>query len=131
MGYICYYVSSKHASMVVIIMQPAYLCRIEGIYIRVLVLNTGTSNVQFHSLGIAAICWAIWKTRNCICFEGKKIHDAVSILCHACALIKYLAALAEGSGGEAGRLVPPPPLFLCEFPTAGLCLAALICRVSD
>jgi hypothetical protein len=28
---------------------------------------------QFHAVGIAAICWAIWKMRNKICFEGQKI----------------------------------------------------------
>jgi hypothetical protein len=26
---------------------------------------------QFHTMGIAAICWAIWKTRNKVCFEEK------------------------------------------------------------
>jgi hypothetical protein len=27
---------------------------------------------QFFAVGIAAVCWAIWKMRNKICFEGKK-----------------------------------------------------------
>jgi hypothetical protein len=27
---------------------------------------------QFHAMGIAAVCWAIWKMRNKICFERKK-----------------------------------------------------------
>lgn len=48
---------------------------------------------QFHTVGIAAKYWAIWKARNGICFEGKKRCDPVSILCHACALIKYWAGL--------------------------------------
>ena len=33
---------------------------------------------QFHTLGIAAICWAIWKTRNTVCFEGKSVTNPVT-----------------------------------------------------
>jgi hypothetical protein len=48
---------------------------------------------QFHTLGIAAICWAIWKTRNKCCFEGRKIKNPAEIICYACALMTYWAGL--------------------------------------
>ena len=48
---------------------------------------------QFHTLGIAAICWAIWKTRNKACFEGKLLKNPASIICYACVLMDYWAGL--------------------------------------
>lgn len=48
---------------------------------------------KFRTLGIAAICWALWKTRNKICFEGKDLHDPDTIVCYACALMSYWAGL--------------------------------------
>jgi len=56
---------------------------------------------QFHAIGIAAICWAIWKTRNKACFEGKLLNDPVSIICYACALMGYWAGLFAESDKEA------------------------------
>ena len=50
---------------------------------------------NFHAIGIAAICWAIWKTRNNICFQGKKVTSPITIICHACSLISYWAGLYE------------------------------------
>jgi hypothetical protein len=52
---------------------------------------------QFHVVGVAAICWAIWKTRNKACFDGKLLNDPISVICDACVLIGYWAGLfAEG-----------------------------------
>lgn len=48
---------------------------------------------QFHTLGIAAVCWAIWKTRNAVCFEGKTVNNPASIVCYACSLMGYWAGL--------------------------------------
>lgn len=50
---------------------------------------------QFHAVGIAAICWAIWKRRNKVCFEGKKLHNPLEIISHACALMKNWAGLQK------------------------------------
>jgi hypothetical protein len=36
---------------------------------------------KFHAIGIAAIYWAIWKTRNGVCFEGKVITSPITIIC--------------------------------------------------
>jgi len=48
---------------------------------------------KFHTLGIAAICWAIWRIRNDVCFEGRKITNPISIVCLACSLMCYWAGL--------------------------------------
>ena len=48
---------------------------------------------QFHTVGIAAICWAIWKTQNKACFDGIMIRNPASIICYACALMGYWAGL--------------------------------------
>jgi hypothetical protein len=50
---------------------------------------------QFHVVGIAAICWSVWKMRNKICFEGKKLHNPLEIVSHACALMKHWAGLQK------------------------------------
>lgn len=55
---------------------------------------------KFHAIGIAAICWAIWKMRNKVCFEDKRIHDPATILCYACALIQYWAGLSSKDDKE-------------------------------
>jgi hypothetical protein len=56
---------------------------------------------NFHTLGIAAICWVIWKTRNKTCFEGKALHDPASIVCSACALMGYWEGLYPDVNKEA------------------------------
>jgi hypothetical protein len=56
---------------------------------------------KLHTLGIAAVCWAIWKARNKLCFEGKLILNPISIVCHACALMSYWAGLYAGMDREA------------------------------
>ena len=56
---------------------------------------------KFHTLGIAAVCWAIWKARNKLCFEGKLILNPISIVCHACTIMSYWAGLYAGMDREA------------------------------
>jgi len=48
---------------------------------------------KFHAIGIVAICWAIWKTRNSACFEGKVVTSPIHVICYACSLIEYWAGL--------------------------------------
>jgi len=56
---------------------------------------------QFHTVGIAAVCWAIWKARNKVCFEGKPLLNPIAIICHACALMNYWAGLFKEIDKEA------------------------------
>lgn len=56
---------------------------------------------KLHVVGIAAVCWAIWKARNGLCFDGKQKQNPASIICHACALMSYWAALYSEEDSEA------------------------------
>ena len=48
---------------------------------------------KYHVLGVSAICWAIWKSRNKACFDKIIIKSPLDIICHMCALMKYWAGL--------------------------------------
>jgi hypothetical protein len=48
-------------------------------------------NVQI--LGVAAICWAIWKLRNRSCFEGKLIKSPIKLIHYATVFMNYWAGL--------------------------------------
>jgi hypothetical protein len=52
---------------------------------------------NLHIVGIAAFCWAIWKTRNKACFENKLISSRKPNLLHTymCAFLRYWAGLQE------------------------------------
>jgi hypothetical protein len=52
-------------------------------------------NTNLHMVGLAAICWAIWQSRNSICFEKKKIRSPVEIICLASSFVKYWAGLQK------------------------------------
>lgn len=55
---------------------------------------------HYYTVGLAAICWAIWKSRNNLCFEGKLISSPTEIICSASSFISYRAGLQKGSGQE-------------------------------
>jgi hypothetical protein len=42
-----------------------------------------------YTFGLAAVCWATWKTRNKACFGKIRVKHPVEILCYACALMKF------------------------------------------
>jgi hypothetical protein len=44
-------------------------------------------------LGLAAICWAISKKWNDVCFEKKTLRNPLKILCSACVFMSYWAGL--------------------------------------
>jgi len=50
---------------------------------------------QFYAVGIAAVCWSIWKMRNKIYFDGKTLHNPLEIISHACTLMKFWAGLQK------------------------------------
>jgi hypothetical protein len=55
---------------------------------------------NFHVVGIAALCWAIWKTRNKACFKGKLISSLVSLIYYMCSFHHYWAGLQTGNDKE-------------------------------
>jgi hypothetical protein len=46
-----------------------------------------------YVLGVATICWAIWKARNMACFEKKLVNNPMDIVFFACSLMRYWAGL--------------------------------------
>ena len=50
---------------------------------------------RFHMVGFAAICWAIWKTRNRVTFEKYKLRSPAEIWFLASSLISYWAGLQK------------------------------------
>jgi hypothetical protein len=54
-------------------------------------------NVQI--LGLASICWAIWKLRNRACFDKKFINSPFDLICYSTVFMKYWA----GDKGIANR----------------------------
>lgn len=50
---------------------------------------------QFFMVGLAAICWALWKARNAFCFEKKLTRSATEIICSASNFISYWAGLQK------------------------------------
>jgi HJR/Mrr/RecB family endonuclease len=43
--------------------------------------------------GLAAICWATWKSHNRACFEKKSIKNPCEIIFSACVFMYYWAGL--------------------------------------
>jgi hypothetical protein len=58
-------------------------------------------NVQI--VGVAAICWSIWKLRNRACFEGKIIQNPSELICFDVVFMKYWAGLNMQADGDALR----------------------------
>jgi hypothetical protein len=51
---------------------------------------------DIYMLGFAAVCWAIWSTRNSICFEKKEFKNPCEIIFLACLFIRYWSGLYIG-----------------------------------
>ena len=63
-----------------------------------LVLKKGK---KIYMVGLSAICWAIWLTRNNFSFEGKIIISPTEIICLASSFISYCAGFQKGNDKEA------------------------------
>jgi hypothetical protein len=59
------------------------------------------NNKKIHFVGLSAICWAVWKTRNTIHFEKKSIRSPTEIICLASSFIIYWAGLQKESDRQA------------------------------
>jgi hypothetical protein len=53
---------------------------------------------------LAAICWAMWKSRNAIYFEKKIIRSPTEIICLAASFMSYWAGLQKGGDKEAPEM---------------------------
>ena len=48
-----------------------------------------------HAVGLAAVYWAIWRSRNSVCFEDKRIKSPTEIVCMICSFLTYWAGLLK------------------------------------
>jgi hypothetical protein len=48
---------------------------------------------KIHFTGLAALCWAIWRTRNAVCFDKKSVKSPNEIICLASSFISYWSVL--------------------------------------
>jgi hypothetical protein len=51
-----------------------------------------------YMLGLAAICWAIWKARNRACFEKKLIRNHNEVIFSAYLFMHFWVGLFKGEG---------------------------------
>lgn len=51
---------------------------------------------EVYAMGLAAICWAIWKCKNTVCFDNKEIKSPTEIVCMICSFLNYWAGLLKG-----------------------------------
>jgi hypothetical protein len=52
-------------------------------------------NKKVYMVGLSAICWALWRACNAVCFEKKKIGSPTEIICSAASYITYWAGLQK------------------------------------
>jgi hypothetical protein len=51
-------------------------------------------------VGLSVVYWALWKTRNMACFEGKCVRSPTEIICLASSLISYWVGLQKDDTKE-------------------------------
>jgi hypothetical protein len=75
---------------------------------------------HFYGVGLAAVCWAIWKTRNAVCFEEKRIKAPTEILCFISSLSFYWAGLQkEGAATQLEQGAEPLKAVAVHFHQKG------------
>jgi hypothetical protein len=50
---------------------------------------------EMHAVGLAAVIWAIWRTRNTVCFDNKRVKSPTEIVCLICSFLTYWADLLK------------------------------------
>ncbi|RCV45768.1 hypothetical protein SETIT_9G479600v2 [Setaria italica] len=48
---------------------------------------------RLHMVGLSAVCWALWKSRNSVCLEEKIIRSPTEIICLGSSFLSYWAGL--------------------------------------
>ncbi|KAF7102139.1 hypothetical protein CFC21_103323 [Triticum aestivum] len=56
---------------------------------------------KFYTFGLAALCWAMWNSRNRATFEFKKLRSPFDVIYSACGYITCWAGLMMGEDREA------------------------------
>jgi hypothetical protein len=80
---------------------------------------------DLYMVGIAAICWAIWNTRNKITFDKYKMRTPCEVMFLSFALLMYWAGLQKEQGKEklqfgASRMMEKHQVFfVCATETMG------------
>jgi hypothetical protein len=47
------------------------------------------TNRKIHMVRLSAVCWALWKMRNAVCFERKRVRSPTKIICLASSMLSY------------------------------------------
>jgi hypothetical protein len=50
---------------------------------------------SLHAVGLVVVCWVIWRTRNVVCFEDKRVKSPTKIICLTCVFLSYSAGLLK------------------------------------
>jgi hypothetical protein len=58
----------------------------------------------YFMIGIAAICWAIWKTRNKVTFDKHRMRNTCEVSLLASSLLMYWAGLQKEQGARANSV---------------------------
>jgi hypothetical protein len=48
---------------------------------------------NLYAVGLAAVIWAIWRIRNAVCFDNKRMKSPTEIVCLICSFLTYWAGL--------------------------------------
>ena len=57
--------------------------------------NSLPNGKSMYAVGLVAICWAIWRVRNTVCFEKKRVKSPSEIVCMMCSFFTYWAGLQQ------------------------------------
>ncbi|KAF7042557.1 hypothetical protein CFC21_052124 [Triticum aestivum] len=55
---------------------------------------------RYFTMGLAAVCWAIWNCRNRATFKHKRMSSPFEIVFTACVHLNYWAGLLKGAEWE-------------------------------
>ena len=50
---------------------------------------------NMYMVGLAAVCWALWRTTNSVCFKEKRVKSPTDIVCMMCSFLIYWAGLLK------------------------------------
>jgi len=57
--------------------------------------NNSLTKKKILPHGLSAVCWAIWRTRNSVCFDKKRIKSPTEIVCMMCSFLIYWAGMLK------------------------------------